>query len=100
MFSSLLDEEVEAITEAGLYESREAFLSHAVETLCCSVKRMGMAHYLSAERQTNQGPPHSEEPSGRPRSSRPRTSRSTSTAPTRAPQKTFRPVAAASGSGA
>ena len=32
-FSPLLSEELEAITEAGLYESREAFLSHAVETL-------------------------------------------------------------------
>ncbi len=32
-FSPLLVEELEAITEAGLYESREAFLSHAVETL-------------------------------------------------------------------
>jgi predicted HTH domain antitoxin len=30
---TFLDEKVEAITEAGLYESREAFLSHAVETL-------------------------------------------------------------------
>jgi predicted HTH domain antitoxin len=32
-FSSLLSQELEAVTEAGLYESREAFLSHAVETL-------------------------------------------------------------------
>jgi predicted HTH domain antitoxin len=32
-FNSLLDEELEAVTAAGLYESREAFLSHAVETL-------------------------------------------------------------------
>jgi len=32
-FSPLLVEELEAITEAGLYESREAFLSHAVDTL-------------------------------------------------------------------
>jgi len=32
-FSPLLDEELGAVTEAGLYESREAFLSHAVDTL-------------------------------------------------------------------
>jgi predicted HTH domain antitoxin len=30
---SLLDEELKAVTETGLYESREAFLSDAVETL-------------------------------------------------------------------
>jgi predicted HTH domain antitoxin len=30
---SLLDEELKAVTEIGLYESREAFLSDAVETL-------------------------------------------------------------------
>jgi predicted HTH domain antitoxin len=31
--TSLLDEELKAVTETGLYESREAFLSDAVETL-------------------------------------------------------------------
>lgn len=30
---SLLDEELEAVTETGLYESKEAFLAHAVEVL-------------------------------------------------------------------
>jgi predicted HTH domain antitoxin len=29
----LLDEELEAVTETGLYESKEAFLAHAVEVL-------------------------------------------------------------------
>jgi predicted HTH domain antitoxin len=30
---SLLDEELEAVTETGLYDSKEAFLAHAVEVL-------------------------------------------------------------------
>jgi predicted HTH domain antitoxin len=30
---SLLDEELDAVTETGLYESKEAFLAHAVEVL-------------------------------------------------------------------
>lgn len=30
---SFLDEELEAVTETGLYESKEAFLAHAVEVL-------------------------------------------------------------------
>jgi len=30
---SLLDEELDAVTETGLYDSKEAFLAHAVEVL-------------------------------------------------------------------
>jgi predicted HTH domain antitoxin len=30
---SLLEEELEAVTETGLYDSKEAFLAHAVEVL-------------------------------------------------------------------
>ena len=30
---SLLDEELDAVAESGLYESKEAFLAHAVEVL-------------------------------------------------------------------
>src|SRR6185295_19071327 len=40
---SLLDEELEAVTETGLYDSKEAFLAHAVEVLLTARPDLGEA---------------------------------------------------------